>query len=132
MANHERVEQPGARTVLAAEGVREHEVPGGVGVDVASRARAGKRLAAGTPLQLGATVWSDSGGGVAELVLFQQGSAGQMLRRDGVPVMPGLAPRRFTSPRLTVAAGATQVRVQLYLTSSDTFRVDDVWLSVVP
>lgn len=83
----------------------------------------------GGRFRFGAKIQTDNGNGTGELVVFQRDGQAGIVERDAIPVAPGPAAERFVSPEFTVQPGTVQLRVQFYLSSSHTFRLDDVWIA---
>jgi len=80
-------------------------------------------------MRFGLRARTDGGSGALEMVVFERDERAAIVARHTLPLTPGASWRRSTSAPFEVAPATRQFRVQIYLSTSHTFRVDDVWLS---
>ncbi len=80
-------------------------------------------------MRFGLRARTDSGTGTLDVVVFERDERAALVARHSISLSPSASWERATSAAFEVAAATTQFRVQLYLNSAHTFRVDDVWLA---
>lgn len=80
-------------------------------------------------VRFGLRARTDGGTGAAEMVVFERDARAAIVARHAIELSPGASWARSTSGAFAVSAATTQLRVQVYLNSSHTFRLDDLWLA---
>lgn len=83
---------------------------------------------AGT-MRFGFRVRVEAASAPIELVVFERDAAAAIVARHALRLTAGRSWARATSEPFQVSAATAQFRVTVYLSSADTFRVDDFWLS---
>lgn len=90
------------------------------------------RAVLGQTFRFGGTFWTAAGTGSAELVVFQRSAQGAVVSRHGLALAVDPSPRQLASEVIAIDPATTQLRLQFYLSSSETFALDDLWLSSGP